>query len=120
LDLLDGVASRVQEELDARALIGVRRVRKHLKLRPQTILSDEELEERINRALWDDEYVEYWEIEVDASAGRIYLWGRWTTPLRRRGPNTGPNTQWSSSLSSTTSIMNTNGNGSRTGRFAKT
>jgi osmotically-inducible protein OsmY len=74
--VVDNLAARRAAEEDARNVIGVWRVRNHLKVRPASLPSDEELEKRVSRAIREDEYVERWEIEVEADAGEIRLSGR--------------------------------------------
>jgi osmotically-inducible protein OsmY len=57
---VDNLASREAGEQDARNVIGVWRVRNHLKVRPATLPSDEELEKRVGRALREYEHEWTW------------------------------------------------------------
>ncbi len=76
---LNGVVDNLQAKQaagdDARNVVGVRRVRNHLKVRPETIPPDAELEERVSAVLREDPYLEAWEFDVRAVAGRVYLLG---------------------------------------------
>jgi osmotically-inducible protein OsmY len=73
--VVDNAAARRAAESDARNVVGVWRVRNHLKVRPETIPDDEALEKRVERALAADEYVERWDVNVDAHSGTIFLTG---------------------------------------------
>jgi len=62
-------------EQDARNVIGVWRVKNHLKVRPVDIPSDVELEKRVGTALVLNPWVKRFDINISAVAGMVYLSG---------------------------------------------
>ena len=73
--VVDNLAAKRAAEQDARKVVGVTGVRNHLKVRPDEIPPNDVLEARVGRALADDEYVERWEVDVDAYSGTVFLAG---------------------------------------------
>jgi osmotically-inducible protein OsmY len=61
---------------DARHVTGVWRVKNYLKVRPETIPSNEELEERVGMVLREDPYLERWKLDIQVSSGWVYLYGK--------------------------------------------
>ena len=76
---LVGVVNNLQAkkaaEQDARDVIGVWRVKNHLKVRPVDIPSDVELEKRVSTALVLNPWVRRFDINISAAAGMVYLSG---------------------------------------------
>jgi len=71
-------------EQDARNVIGVWRVKNHLKVRPVNIPSDDELEKQVANALLGNLWVNRFEIDIDAVAGCVYLSGNVTTFFEKK------------------------------------
>lgn len=67
-------ARRAAEE-DARNVIGVWRVRNHLKVRPKSVPEDAVLEKRVLGALANDPYVDRFDVKVAVDEGWVYLSG---------------------------------------------
>ena len=82
--VVDNLAARRAAEQDARNVIGVRRVKNYLKVRPDVIPTNEELETRVALALSNDPFVERWDVDINAFSGSVYLSGRREhRPLRK-------------------------------------
>jgi osmotically-inducible protein OsmY len=73
--VVDNLKAKKAAERDARNVIGVWRVRNHLKVRPETVPSNEELKERVATAFREDPYLDCWEIGIEAHDGWVYLTG---------------------------------------------
>ncbi len=72
---VDNLMAKEAAEQDARNTVGVRRVKNLLKVRPETIPSEEQLEKRVGAALTDNPYVSRYDVVVDAHPGVITLIG---------------------------------------------
>ncbi|MBD3234469.1 MAG: BON domain-containing protein, partial [candidate division Zixibacteria bacterium] len=68
------MAKRAAEE-DAENTVGVTGVTNRIKVRPEEIVPNEKLEERVERALVRDPYVELFDINVRARNGKVILEG---------------------------------------------
>ncbi|MDA3971387.1 MAG: BON domain-containing protein [Desulfobulbaceae bacterium] len=73
--VVDNLKAKEAAEQDARNVIGVWRVKNHLKVRPVNIPSDDVLEKRVATALFVNSWVDRFEIDIDAVAGWVYLSG---------------------------------------------
>jgi osmotically-inducible protein OsmY len=73
--VVDNLQAKKAAEQDARDVIGVWRLKNHLKVRPPAIPTDEELERLVGIALVLNPLVERYEIDVSVDAGRVYLSG---------------------------------------------
>jgi len=62
-------------EQDARNVIGVWRVKNHLKVRPVNIPSNDVLEKRVAKALLGNLWLDRFDIDIDAMAGCVHLSG---------------------------------------------
>jgi osmotically-inducible protein OsmY len=62
-------------EADARNVVGVWSVENHLKVRPDEIPADGELERRVRVKLGTDPYVDHLDVKVSAHEGTVYLRG---------------------------------------------
>lgn len=82
--VVDNLAAKRAAEQDARNVIGVWRVKNHLKVRPLSIPSDDELEERIASAFLEDPYLERWDINIDAGTGLVVLSGEVNTSFEKK------------------------------------
>jgi osmotically-inducible protein OsmY len=84
---LTGVVDNLQAKKaageDARHVTGVWRVKNYLKVRPETVPSNKELEERVAMVLREDPYLERWKLEIQASSGWVYLYGKVDTSWER-------------------------------------
>jgi osmotically-inducible protein OsmY len=81
--VLSGVVNNLQAkkaaERDAKNTAGVKYVRNNIKVRPDVIPENENLESRVSTALLKDAYVERFDINVSASSGIVYLSGKVNT-----------------------------------------
>jgi len=74
--VVDNVKARQAAEEDARNTLGVWSVRNHIRVRPRTKVSDDELIKRVSRALHRDPYLDREDITVSAYQGKVYLYGK--------------------------------------------
>ncbi|MBD3161465.1 MAG: BON domain-containing protein [Candidatus Eisenbacteria bacterium] len=81
---VDNLAARMAAEEDARNVVGVRRVRNYLKVRPDQITLDETLKGQVVDALRQDPYLERWQIDVRVEGGWVYLDGLVENSFERR------------------------------------
>ncbi len=72
---VDNVIAKIAAGRDARNTRGVWRVNNYIRVRPDGIPSDDDLEDRVEAALRRDPYVEVYEIDVDVMNGRAILAG---------------------------------------------
>jgi len=76
---LTGVVSNLKAkkaaEQDAQNTVGVWRVKNYLKVRPATVPSDDEIEQRVKDALLRNPVVERYEISVSVVNAKVYLYG---------------------------------------------
>ena len=82
--VVDNLKAKKAAEQDARNVIGVWRVKNHLKVRPVNIPSDDELEKRVANALFVNPWVNRFEVDIDAVAGYVYLSGDVTTLFEKK------------------------------------
>jgi osmotically-inducible protein OsmY len=80
---VDNLKAKRAAEQDARNTVGVWRVRNNLRVRPAEIPSNEELEKRVVNALFNDPYVERYDITVSAFIGTVYLSGKVNTSFEK-------------------------------------
>ncbi|MEJ2024005.1 MAG: BON domain-containing protein [Deltaproteobacteria bacterium] len=73
--LVDNLKAKRAAAQDARNTVGVRRVKNHIKVRPVVLISDEAIENNVERALLRDPYVEKYKITVDVINGVAKLYG---------------------------------------------
>jgi osmotically-inducible protein OsmY len=73
--VVDNLAARYAAESDADNVVGVWRVKNFLKVRPNPVVSDRDLEVRVNAALSRDPILQSDEVKVSASAGDVRLSG---------------------------------------------
>ena len=74
--VVDNLAAKKAAGQDARNVVGVWRVKNHIKVRPETIPPDEELEKRVQKALRGTPYTDLGGIRVTAHSGTICLEGK--------------------------------------------
>jgi osmotically-inducible protein OsmY len=67
-------ASKAAEE-DARDTIGAWRIKNHLKVRPATYVSDEQIISNVGKALKRDPYLDRHDLRVSAYNGKVFLYG---------------------------------------------
>jgi osmotically-inducible protein OsmY len=60
---------------DARNVVGVFRVKNHLKVRPAIPIEDDEIRQNVENSLLLDPYLDRFEIETAVINGQVYLWG---------------------------------------------
>jgi len=77
--MVDNLKAKKAAEDDARNVIGVWRVKNHLKVRSVNIPADDLLEKRVGIALFLNLWVGRFEIDITAVAGRVFLSGEVTT-----------------------------------------
>ncbi len=82
--VVDNIKAKKTAEQVTRNIIGVRRVKNYLKVRPVNIPSDDVLEKQVAETLHVNPWVERFEINIDAVAGWIYLSGDVTTFFEKR------------------------------------
>ncbi len=73
---VDNLKSKRAAEADTRNIVGVFSVLNNIKVRPELIPSNEELEDNVEDALFRDPYVERFGLTVAANNGVIYLSGK--------------------------------------------
>jgi osmotically-inducible protein OsmY len=78
------VAARVAAEDTASNTVGIWRVRNHLEVKPPKVLTDAQIEARVERALLRDPYLIEDPITTTVSSGIVRLEGRVDGPLERR------------------------------------
>lgn len=75
LGTVDNLKAKRAATADARNIVGVFAVKNFLKVRPEDIPENPDLEENISESLVRDPYVERYEIDIDAEHGVVYLKG---------------------------------------------
>jgi osmotically-inducible protein OsmY len=73
--VVDNAKARRAAEEDAGNTLGVWSVQNHIRVRPRTKLSDDELIKRVSRALHRDPYLDRENITVTSYHGKVYLYG---------------------------------------------
>ena len=81
--IVDNLQAKNAAEQDAGNTIGVWRVKNHIQVRPETVPTDEALENKVKTALLEDPYVERYELTIDASNGLVYLDGTVNTSFEK-------------------------------------
>jgi osmotically-inducible protein OsmY len=81
--LVNNLRAKKAAKQDARNVIGVWRVKNHLKVRPPNVPSNGELVKRVGTALTLNPLVNRFEINIRATAGRVYLSGDVTTSFEK-------------------------------------
>ena len=81
---VNNLKSRMAAEDDARNTVGVRRVRNHIRVRPEVIPGNQELETRVVDALARDPYVDIFDIDVAALNGKVALQGEVHTSFEKQ------------------------------------
>lgn len=92
--VVDNLAAKKAAEEDASNVIGVRRVRNHLKVRPEVPPPHEELEENVARALRRDPVVEREDLDIVAASGTVYLSGTVNTSYEKERAERVARTVW--------------------------
>jgi osmotically-inducible protein OsmY len=82
--VVDNLKAKKATEQDARNVIGVWRVKNHLKVRDVNIPSDDVLKKRVAKALLVNPWVDRFEIDIDAVAGWVYLSGAVTNFFEKK------------------------------------
>ena len=82
--VVDNFKAKKAAEQHARNVIGVWRVKNHLKVRSVNIPSDDVLEKRVANVLRLNPWVERFEVDIDAVAGYVYLSGDVTTLFEKK------------------------------------
>jgi osmotically-inducible protein OsmY len=72
---VDNLKARRAAAQDARNTLGVLRVKNRIRVRPETLVLDERIEEDVARALRRSPYVDRYEIVVDVVGGEANLYG---------------------------------------------
>ncbi len=81
--IVDNLQAKQAAEQDALNTVGVWRVKNHLKVRPEVIPTNSELEERVEKKLRNNTYVEWSQISIDAVNGIVYLTGDVNTSFEK-------------------------------------
>ena len=81
--VVDNLRAKIAAEQDAKNTFGVRRVKNHLKVRPEKVPANKVLKKRITGALANDPYVESYEINVSVLDGKVYLYGTVNTSFEK-------------------------------------
>lgn len=77
--IVDNLKAKQSAEEDARNVVGVRRVKNHLKVQPLSTLTVKYLKKEIEGALLADPYVDRFDVNVNVSYGVVYLSGKVNT-----------------------------------------
>ncbi|MBD3167936.1 MAG: BON domain-containing protein [candidate division Zixibacteria bacterium] len=80
---VDNLEAKRAAESDAENTVGVVRVKNHIKVRPEKLVANGELEERVKKAMIRDPYTEYFDIDVNAINGKVFLEGKVNTSFER-------------------------------------
>ena len=81
--IVDNALAKKAAAQDAHNTLGVVRVINNLKVRPQTIPSNDKLERRVHTALSENPYIDQFDLTVSAYGGIIYLSGTVNTSWER-------------------------------------
>jgi osmotically-inducible protein OsmY len=73
--VVDNLEAKISIETDAQNIIGVRRVINNIKVRPQKMPTDDELQNMVNKTLLNDPYMERFSLTISAHGGTVYLSG---------------------------------------------
>lgn len=86
--LLSGVVDNLQAKKaaanDAKNTLGVWDVRNHIRVRPESIPDDKELQKQVKDALLRDSYVELYDIAVSVLNGQVFLSGQVNTSFEKK------------------------------------
>jgi len=77
--VVDNLPAKKAAQQDARNVVGVRRVKNYLKVRPKILPPNDELKERVATALRQDPYLDRWDIDINIRNGWVYLSGKVNT-----------------------------------------
>jgi len=77
--VVDNLQAKQAAEHDAKNTVGVKYVRNNIKVRPDVIPENEELQSRVSTALLKNPYVERFDLDISASSGIVYLSGEVNT-----------------------------------------
>lgn len=80
---VDNLMSMKAAEEDARNVVGVWRVKNHMKVRPENVPSNEILEDRVMTAFINDPYLERTGLKAMAADGTVYLSGSVNTTFEK-------------------------------------
>ncbi|MGD2111094.1 MAG: BON domain-containing protein [Phycisphaerae bacterium] len=80
---VDNLRAKQAAQQDAENTLGVWRVENHLRVRPETVLANHELERKIRDAFQQDPYLKRWDVDVSAYTGRVYLSGHVNNSFER-------------------------------------
>jgi osmotically-inducible protein OsmY len=81
--IVDNLIAKKAAAQDARNTMGVWRVQNHIKVRPEFIPSDEQLEKDVSTALLQNPYVDRYDVNIVAVNGLIYLSGDVNTSFEK-------------------------------------
>jgi osmotically-inducible protein OsmY len=73
---VDNLRAKRAASEDARNVMGVWRVRNHIKVRPEAELTNAKLETKVMDAILRDPYLQMYEFDITARNGRVYLNGQ--------------------------------------------
>jgi osmotically-inducible protein OsmY len=73
--VIDNLEAKKSIETDAQNIIGVRRVINNIKVRPDKMPTNDELQNMVNKALQNDPYLERFNLNISAQGGTVYLSG---------------------------------------------
>ncbi|MBD3384741.1 BON domain-containing protein [candidate division KSB1 bacterium] len=82
--IVDNLKAKMAAENDAENAIGVWEVKNHIRVRPDTIPSDEVLKSRVKSALLRNSYIELYDITVTVVNGRVFLSGDVNTSFEKK------------------------------------
>ena len=77
--IVDNLEAKNSAKETASNTLGVNRVINNIKVRPATILSDNKLVSRVGNAMYNDPYIERFDINISAHGGTVYLSGKVNT-----------------------------------------
>jgi len=77
--IVDNLEAKMAAERDANNTVGVSYVRNNIKVRPEVVPLNKELEKRVGEALLENPYVERFDLDISASYGTVYLSGKVNT-----------------------------------------
>jgi osmotically-inducible protein OsmY len=80
---VDNLIAKQSAEEDAKNVIGVRRVKNHIKVQPLSTAMGQDLKAEIEKALLADPYINRFAVKVDVSDGMVYLMGKVNTNFEK-------------------------------------
>jgi osmotically-inducible protein OsmY len=80
---VDNLKAKQSAEEDAKNVVGVRRVKNHLKVQPLSTPTEKDLKQEIEGALLADPFVDRYDVNVSVSYGVVYLSGKVNTNFEK-------------------------------------